>query len=459
MNSEPIPRRPAGMSEVPLSALQQRLYFLCTNYHGTSSPVVYLAFRLRGPVDLDALTAALRDVSDRQESMRTRILRRTDGPVAVIDPPGTLQVHRLDLTRLPPTDRETRMRALLDQWALTLFDLDGDPLVHARILTLDPDHHVLSVVLHHIIADGASTAVLAREIGAHYHARTTNTPPAVPHLPIGYGDFALWQSHGNGLGGPDGLQYWTRQLTGLPVPDLHTDRPRPAHKGTRGADLRHPLGTELTLDLEKLARDHRCSLFHVLLATFWALLSRHGAGPDICVGSPIGARTRTEFEPLIGNFGNTLPLRGDLTGNPTFTQLLNRARTTTLAALAHQDVPFAHVIAALNPPPDQSRMQVFGAILVLHYTAIDNPLPGLPAQPIPAVGAPQITHDIVLDGWRDHTQLTLMLRYDTALFNEPTMRQWATEYEAMLRAAIADPDTRLSGLGRPAALTGPEANR
>jgi hypothetical protein len=452
MSTEPIPRRPDGMTELPLSALQQRLWFLCTSYQGTSSPTVYLAHRLRGPVDVEALAGALRDVADRQESLRTRIVVRSPGtpPVAVIDPPGGLRVQRMDLSDLPDAQRERRIRDLLDEWALTLFELAGGPLVRARIVRMGEDDHVLSVVLHHIIADGASTPVLAREIGAHYRARTAATTPQVPPLAVGYGDFALWQSHGNGLGGPDGLPYWTRQLAGLPVPELDTDRPRPPQKGTRGAELRQPLGVELTVALEKLARAHRCTLFHVLLAAFWTLLSRHGGGEDVCVGSPVGGRTRVEFEPLVGNFGNTLPLRGDLSGDPTFADLLGRARTATFGALAHQEVPFAHVVAALDPPRDQSRMQVFGAILVLHYLGGEDPLPGLPAEPFPAVGAPAITHDVVLDGWRDAGGLTLMLRYDTALFDASTMHAWIAEYGAMLRAAVADPQTRLSHLGRAA---------
>jgi Condensation domain len=439
MNSEPIPRRPAGMTELPLSALQQRIYHLCTSYEGTSSPVVYLAHRLRGPVDIDALAAALRDVSERQESMRMRIVVRSPGagPVVVVDPPGGLEVRRLDLSGLPEAEREARLRDLLDEWALTLFELPGGSLVHARIVRMGEDDHVLSVVLHHIIADGQSLTVLADEIAAHYRARVTGTPPDVPPLTVGYGDFAVWQSRGDGTGGADGLEYWTRRLAGLPVPDVTTDHPRPAQKGTRGAELRYRLDAETTTGLERFARAQRCTLFHVMLAAFWALLSRHGAGEDVCVGSPVGGRTRVEFEPLVGNFGNTLPLRGDLSGDPTFAELVGRARTATFGALAHQDVPFAHVVAALDLPRDPSRMQVFGAILVLHYTEADDPLPGLPAEAIPAVGAPQITHDIVLDAFRDTDGLNLMLRYDAALFEGDTVRAWAAELEAMLRAAIA----------------------
>jgi hypothetical protein len=439
MSSEPIPRRPAGMTELPLSALQQRLYHLCISYEGTSSPVVYLAHRLRGRVDIDALADALRDVSERQESMRMRIVVRSpgSGPVVVLDPPGGLEVRRLELSGLPAAEREARLRDLLDEWALTLFELPGGSLVHARILRMGEDDHVLSVVLHHIIADGQSLPVLAREIGAHYRARVTGTPPDVPPLTVGYGDFAVWQSHGNGTGGADGLGYWTRRLAGLPVPDLDTDHARPAQKGTRGAELEYPLGVELTVELEKLARAHRSTLFHVMLAGFWALLSRHGAGEDVCVGSPVGGRTRTEFEPLVGNFGNTLPLRGDLSGKPTFTELLARARSATFGALAHQEVPFAHVVAALDLPRDPSRMQVFGAILVLHYTDAEDPLPGLPAEAVPTVGAPQITHDVVLDAFRDTAGLNLLLRYDTALFDASTMRAWAAEFEDLLRAATA----------------------
>jgi hypothetical protein len=455
MNAQPIPRRPAHLTELPLSALQQRLWFLCTSYQGTSSPVVYLAHRLRGPIDLDALAGALRDTADRQESMRTRIVESAaGGPVVVVDPPGGLEVEHLDLSHLPAGERDERVLALINEWARMLFELRGGSLVRARIVRMGEDDHVLSVVLHHIIADGQSTTVLAREIGAHYRARTTGTAPALPDLPLQYPDFGLWQARGNGLGGPDGLEYWRQRLAGLPVPDLATDYPRPAQKGTRGAELEYPLHVELAVELEKLARTQRSSLFHVMLAAFWSLLSRHGAGEDVCVGSPVGGRTRMEFEPLVGNFGNTLPLRGDLSGDPTFAELVSRARAATFGALAHQEVPFAHVVAALDLPRDQSRMQVFGAILVLHYAGGEDPLPGLPAEPILA-GGPQITHDLVLDCWRGPQDLILVLRYDTALFDASTVRAWAVELEAMLRAAVADPQARLSGLGRPAVRVGP----
>jgi Condensation domain len=168
MTSEPIPRRPATLTALPLSALQQRLWFLCTSYQGNASPTVYLAHRLRGPVDLDALAAAILDVSDRHESMRTRFVIGPDGrPAVVLDPPGGLTVERLDLSDLPPDAREERLHQLLDAWARTLFELRGGSLVRARIVRMGEDDHVLSVVLHHIIADGASSTVLAREIGAH----------------------------------------------------------------------------------------------------------------------------------------------------------------------------------------------------------------------------------------------------------------------------------------------------
>ena len=450
MNAPPIPRRPAHLTELPLSALQERLWFLCTSYRGTSSPVVYLAHRLRGPVDIEALTGALRDAVDRQESMRTRIVESGGGPMVVVDPPGGLAVERVDLTDLPAQRREERVLSLINEWARMLFELRGGSLVRARIVRMGEDDHVLSVVLHHIIADGQSTSVLAKEIAAHYRARVSGTAPDLPDLVIGYPDFGLWQAQGNGLGGPEGLDYWRERLAWLPVPDLETDHPRPAQKGTRGVDLEHPLGVPLTGELEKLARAHRSTLFHVMLAAFWALLSRHGAGEDVCVGSPVGGRTRTEFEPLVGNFGNTLPLRGDLSGDPTFAELVARARAATFGALAHQEVPFAHVVAALGLPRDPSRMQAFGAIIVLHYAGGDDPLPGLPAEPILA-GSPQITHDVVLDCWRAASGLTLVLRYDAALFDASTIRAWAAELEDLLRAAVADPQTRLSGLGRPAA--------
>jgi len=186
----------------------------------------------------------------------------------------------------------------------------------------------------------------------------------------------------------------------------------------------------------------------VLLAAFWTLLSRHSGQHDICVGSPVGGRTRIEVEPLIGNFASTLPLRGDLSGDPTFVELLRRTRRAVIGALAHQEVPFGRIVAQLDLPPDPSRMQVFAAILVLHYaqTVDGPPLPGLRAEPF-AAGVPQITHDIVLDAWRGPAGLALLLRYDSALFDQSTIRTWADEFEDLLRRALADPGSHLSAPG------------
>ena len=225
---------------------------------------------------------------------------------------------------------------------------------------------------------------------------------------------------------------------------------RPAEKGTRAAEVEHVIDGELAEALERLARAERCTLFMLLLAGLQALLARDSGQDDVCVGTPIAGRTRVELAPLVGLFANTLPLRGDLSGDPTFRELLARTRDTAIDALDRQDVPFGRVVAELDLPSDLSRTQVFQVIFVLHTQAgsAGPDLPGLRVEAFP-VGSPQIIHDLVLDVWRGSSDLAAIFRYDRALFKPATIESMARRYEGLLRATVGNPDGRLSQLVPP----------
>lgn len=442
----PIPRRPGGVTEVPLSAFQQRMWFLCTSYEGASSPVVYLSHRLRGPLDTEALARAVRLVVDRHESLRAVVDRREHGPVLVITPPGRHTVERVALDHLPPDVREERLTELLAARTGMLFPLDGEELITSCLIRLADDEHVLSIVVHHLVADGASSGILSAELSACYGALVRGEEPSLPPLAVGYGDFARWQQSGLDERARDGLNYWRERLAGLAPLELPTDGPRPAFKGTRGADLVHLIGADLLAGVEALARSARCSTFTVLLMAYQALLARRSGQDDVCVGIPVAGRGRIELEPMIGLFGNTLPMRGDLGGDPTFRELLRRGRSMVLGALSRQDVPFGHVVAQLDLPDDPSRTQVFQTIAVLHTEAGGElELAGLTVSGLPA-GMPQIIHDLVLDMWQRPTGLETVWRYDTALFGAATVAGLAGAFEEVLRRVVADPESRLSTL-------------
>ncbi|HET6212974.1 MAG TPA: condensation domain-containing protein [Micromonosporaceae bacterium] len=441
--STPIPRRADGLVELPLSALQQRIWFLCTAYPGTSSPILYLSWRLRGPLDVAAFLDAVSAVVNRHETLRTRFRARDGGAVQVFGPETGLVTERTDLTGLPEADREARARDLLLARTQALLDLEHGPLVGSTLVTLDDEHHVWCLTVHHILADGVSLEILSREVPEHYRALRDGVPPELAELPIRYGDFAVWQEEMRDTQADD-LRYWRERLAGVPVLELPTDLPRPAEKGTRAAELVHRIDVTVAERLERLARAEGCTLFMVLLAALQAMLTLYSGQDDICVGTPVAGRTRVELEQVVGLFANTLPLRGDLSGNPTFRELLARIRTSAIDGLSRQTVPFGRIVAELDLPKDMSRTQVFQVIFVVH-TEVETEhvtVPGLRAEPF-GLSGPQILHDLVFHVWRGPTRLSTEYRYDSALFLPATVTAMAQRYEQILRNVCDNPDLRL----------------
>jgi acyl-CoA synthetase (AMP-forming)/AMP-acid ligase II len=427
-------RRPPGLTVLPLSSPQDRWWCAISGDPGHPSFNLFQIHRLRGPLDADALVRALGALVDRHESLRATFPVRDGRPVQVIAPPSGLFVERVSAD--PAAARE-----LVAGWTSRRFDLATGPLIRAYLLSLGPDDHVLCVVVHHMVADGHSLDLLVREL------RTLYAGGEPPGLAIGYGDYALWQWARPGTVERN-LAYWLRRLTDPPVLDLPTDLPRPATKTGSGYHLEHTIDADLAQRLEHLARAERCTLFIVLTAAYQALLARHSGQDDICVLSSSAGRTHVELEPLVGNFASFPVLRGDLSGNPTFRELLVRTRTAVLEGYAHGERPLRRLLDALDLPADGSRVPLYQTSFTLHHQDADATgefAPGLRAEPF-ETSYPQTFFDLALDMWRRPTGFTAVFRYDGALFTAETVAAYARRFECLLRDAADRPEARLSEL-------------
>jgi amino acid adenylation domain-containing protein/non-ribosomal peptide synthase protein (TIGR01720 family) len=442
-------RRPAV---IPLSPAQQRLWFI-DRFQGPSGAYnMGLALRLAGRLDRQALAEALADVVARHESLRT-VFPDTDGrPRQLILAP---EAARPRLTTRTVTHEELD-RVVADAVAEG-FDLAAEPAIRPLLLDLGPQDHVLLVILHHIVGDGLSLAPLARDIERAYTARTVGRPPLFDALPVQYADYTLWQR--DMLGAEDDpnsllseqLRYWREVLSGLPEElALPTDRPRPAELSQRGEIIRFDIDGELHRRLTALAQRHQASLFMVFQGAVALLLSKLGAGTDIPVGGPVAGRTDSALAGLVGCFVNTLVFRTDVSGDPTFGELLARVRETTLAAQAHQDVPFERLVEAVNPERSRSRNPLFQVMLDVD-TANDSTLtlPGLTVTP-QQVDPGLIKVDLVFGAQErladDGTPagIDARLEYSFDLFDRESVEAIADRLTRLLAAVAADPGLPVS---------------
>jgi hypothetical protein len=365
--------RPArnGENTLPLSFAQQRLWFLDQLEPGSSAYNIATALRLVGPLNLGALERCLNEIVRRHESLRTTFtVNAAQQPVQVIAPESKLLLRVEDLSALTEAKRETEAIDLATAEAQRPFDLARGPLIRARVLRLATDAHVLLFTMHHIISDGWSMGVLVHEIGALYSAYAQNRESPLLDLPIQYADFAQWQRQWlQGQVLEEQLSYWKQQLAGeLPVLSLPADYPRPATQGTNGAHEFFDLRKDLSDGLKHLSYREDATLFMTLLAAFQVLLYRCTGQEDFLIGAPTANRSRPETESLIGFFVNTLVLRADLSGNPTFRELLRRVQKMALAAYAHQDLPFERLVEELHPNRDLSRNPLVQVVLALQNT-------------------------------------------------------------------------------------------
>ena len=440
----PVPR-PAGMNP-PLSAGQERLWFLQEFYPDDAGYNMFYVLRLRGALDAGALGAALDGVVARHESLRTSFANVDGAPVAVVHPAGPVPVERLDLTGLAAGERGDEARRLVGERTNAPFDLAAGPPLRVALIRLASDDHVLCIVLHHIIGDGWSLNVLFDDLARLYEGDTAGLAP----LPVQYGDVVIWRrAQETGETAAAALDYWRQQLARPPLLELPADRPDAERDTALGGFHTFRIPEDVVAAVERIAGENGATLFMALLAAYHAWLARHTGQTDVLVGTPWAVRDRVELETMIGYLTDTLVLRGDLTGEPTFRELLGRARRTVLDALTHHDVPYERLITELNLPRDARRSPLLPTMLILHTEAGD----GVPRDRIGDLEVQifdgeshQAKFDLTLEAWRDDDGLLCVLGYDATLFDADTIVGLAARFTLLLGGVAADPDLPVSAV-------------
>jgi acyl carrier protein len=358
LSREAITPRHRASGSTPLSFAQQRLWFLDRLEGPVGAYNMSASLWLTGPLNETALTQSLNEIVRRHETLRTTFPLHGEQPVQAIAPPKQINIPVVDLRSRPLPGRRNEALRLAARDAEHPFDLADSPLIKATLVRLGAEEHVLLLTAHHIVFDGWSVRVLYRELRMHYRAFLCGRASACIELPIQYADFSLWQREwlrGEVL--EDQITYWKNRLRNMPPSlRLRTDRIRPAIQTYHGARLQVAIDRGVTEALQDLSRREDVTLFMTLLAAFKTLLLRYTGQDDCQVGVPIANRTRTETEALIGCFANTLVMRTDLSGDPTFAEALGRVREVSLTGYAHQDVPFDKLVAELTPSAIESNI-------------------------------------------------------------------------------------------------------
>ncbi|MEH0844049.1 amino acid adenylation domain-containing protein [Micromonospora sp. CPCC 205711] len=431
--------RPEG-AEVPLSYAQERVWFMDQLAPGEAAYHIAVPLRVRGPLDVTALRAALAGLTARHESLRTRFPADADGRPTVV----VADAVEVPLTIVDAPDAAAA-QALVDAAAAEPFDLATGPLLRALLIRLADDDHVLFLGKHHIVGDGWSVDVLLRDLITLYRG---GQPPT---LPVQYGDFAVWE--GRELDGPAArghLDWWKSRLAGITPLELPTDLPRPATQTYRGDFVEFQLDPAETERLTALSRAGGGTLFMTLLAAYQVLLARHAGQDDFAVGASVAGRSAPELEDVVGMFINMLPLRAELAGDPTFTELLARTRRSVLDGFEHAEVPFAKVVHELGLPRDVSRSPVFQAMFVLQNYEMGRFTGVSGGTDVTFEWTPMelraTRFDFELHAVETPDGLWGKLVFNTDLFRRDTVERMARRWCTLLRAVLAEPDVPVSAL-------------
>ncbi|MDJ0836972.1 MAG: amino acid adenylation domain-containing protein [Acidobacteriota bacterium] len=444
---------PASGATMPLSYAQNRLWFInqLDRGDGSGAEAAYnmpAVFYLKGHLSVPDLEQVLEAIVTRHEVLRTSFPAQGGIPVQLIVSSFEVELRLVDLTALSPVEQESRAEALAATEIQRPFQLDRDLMIRTVVVRLAPQRHLLILTMHHIASDGWSIGVLVRELNHLYRSFIDDRNPTLPNLSIQYADFAHWQQQLlQGAYLHQRLDYWREHLAGVPVlHQLPTDRPRPAVMSARGAEVRFGLDRDTADALVTLSQVQGTTLFMTLHAAFAALLYRYGGEPDVCLGTQVANRNQKEIEDLIGFFVNMLVLRTDLSGDPSFSELLARVKRTDLDAYAHADIPFERVVEALQPERSLSQTPLFQIVFSLRTTPLGSfDLPGLtmaPAENRQVVAKYDLfvrldEHERGLDG---------CFEYNADLFDEATMRRLAAHYCNLLTAVAVDATRRLEDL-------------
>ncbi|MGW7789614.1 non-ribosomal peptide synthetase [Streptomyces tricolor] len=443
--NRPVRRpRPGPEPRFPLSYAQERLWFLDQADPGTTAYVMPGGMRLRGPLDPEALGRALTEIVRRHEALRTTFPAEGGKPQQCIGRPRPVPLPVTDLRMAAPQDREAAVAECCRAEAARPFDLTRDLMLRARLLRLADDDHVLLLSLHHIAADGWTLDVLKHEIGVLYTAFRQGTEHDLPELEVQYADYAVWQRDWLGQGLlREQLAYWRERLKDTPVLELPADFPGTAERTWRGASVPFTVPARLWQKVGALAGRSGVTPYMVLVAAFAVVLSRWSGQRDLVVGSPVAGRSHPELERLAGFFVNTLPLRVDLYGAPSFATLLEQVRVTCTDAYAHQEVPFGTLVQALAPDRSQGPVPLVQVMLALCDTpAEDLALDGVRAQELDVVLTGRSSKfDLVLDlvAARDG-RLRGRVEFSTDLFAHATAEAIGQAFVHVLTAATGDPD-------------------
>jgi amino acid adenylation domain-containing protein len=434
--------------ELQLSFAQQRLWFL--NRLEPDSPAynITAAVRLSGSLDAEKLEQSFNEVIKRHESLRTTFAIVEVRPVQVISPDYVMRLRRADLIDLPESEREAEVQRRIAEESQQAFSLDEGPLLCALLLKLREDEHIAIITMHHIVSDGWSMGILINEVATLYESFCNGKPSPLVAPPIQYVDFAHWQRQWlQGKIFERELGYWKHQLDGaMHALELPTDRARPATQTLNGASKSFLLPGALSDSFNRLSKRHGATLFMTLLAAFQTLLSRYSGQQDISVGTPIAGRNRAEIEGLVGFFVNTLVMRTDLSGDPSFVEVLNRVGETALGAYAHQDLPFERLVEELQPERDLSRTPLFQVMFVLQNAPVPSlAIPGLTLTPI-TFSSTTAKFDITLSLEETSGGLSGSLEYNTDLYNDDTIERMISRFHTLLDGIAADPEQRISTL-------------
>jgi amino acid adenylation domain-containing protein len=436
-----LDRPEAEILELPCSFGQERLWFLAElDAEASRAYNVAAAFDISGEIALPQLERALNILVDRHEVLRTGLVARN----------GALHQSVVGAVQVPLTKRDTtdpELGQLLTEEARKPFDLSRPPLLRATVFCIAPSRHILILTMHHAVVDGWSLGMLGSELSSAYGALLRGSAPSLPELRAQYADFAAWQR--DWMDGPElrqQLGYWRGQLSGVKPLDLPTDHPRPPRMSYRGHRARLVIPSGVVAGLEQIAENEGATLYMVLVAAFSTLLARLSGQEDLVIGSPIATRPRSELEPLIGFFVNTIALRCNLSGEPTFREVLRRVRETALAAFDSQDVPFEKVVEAAQPERNLARSPLFQAMLVLQEAwGSTLRLDGTTARRL------DIDHgtskfDLTLEFLPDGDHLEARLEANADLFDPESAQRLLERFRVLIDGVVRDPDRQIGRL-------------
>jgi amino acid adenylation domain-containing protein len=433
---------------LPLSFAQQRLWFLDQLEPNNAFYNVPGIFRLTGQLSVVALQQSLNEIVRRHEVLRSTFTVVEGQPTLLINPATPLVMPLIDLSQLSESERETASWQLINEDAQRPFDLTQSPFMRVTIIRAGNDDHILILNMHHIICDGWSMGVLFGELGVLYEAYSHEAPSPLPDPPLQYADFAHWQRQWlQGAVLEDHLVYWREQLaTAAASLELPTDRPRRSVSTFNGAGYTHQLSPALSRSIHELGRQEGVTLFMTLLAALQCLFYRYTGQEDICIGTPIANRNRAELEGLVGFFVNTLVLRADLSGEPTFRQLLRRVREAALGAYAHQDVPFEKLVEDLQPERTLSHTPLFQVLFALQNIprqALQLTGLTLRREDVPS-GTAKYDLTVVMNDTTDG--LFCWFGYNSDLFEVDTIARQVRHFDRLLKSIVANPDQSISSL-------------